>query len=74
MLQLWSQHDLEGIFVHLVQPNVVAAHVWLRHHSLLNLIAPEGEDQNAIPQTAVYINQIVRSKLLTGLLLLGCSG
>ena len=74
MLRLQSKHDLEGIFMCFIQPDVIMFHVGLQHHTLVDLIPPEGKDGDTVPQTSVDIYQIIRPKLLAGLLLLGCLG
>ena len=49
-------------------------HVGLWHCPLVDLVPPEHEDWDTIPQTTVYVYQIVCLKLLTSLLLLGSTG
>ena len=43
----------------LVQPDVVAAHIGLRHRTLVDLIAPECEYWNTVPETTVHIHLII---------------
>ena len=72
MLQLGGEHNLERIFMHLIQPDIVVFHIRLQHHALIDLVLPEGKDQDTISKSTIDIYQVVHLKLLACLLLL-CS-
>ena len=71
---LWfvCEHDLECVFMCLVGSNVVACHIQLHHHSLINLIVPECKDWYAIPESPIDVYQVECLELFLCLLFLCC--
>ena len=71
---VWSEHDLEGVLVSLVQTDIIVVHIRLQHCTLVDLFMSESEDGDAVPKAAIDIYQIESLKLLSAVLLLCSAG
>ena len=58
--------------MHLVEPDIIVFHIGLWHHTLVDLVLPEGKDWDTIPKPSIYIHKIIRPEFLPAVLLL-CS-